>query len=156
MKIAEINESNISIAGKIHSESWKESHKKICSAKFIEKHTPAAQTDYLRNEIKLGKKLYILTDEIIHVGIVSVFKNVIENLYVLPSYQRKGYGRKLLDYAVSLCSDTPKLWVLNVNKNALAFYNKYGFKDTGKRKHLLTGVYEIEMELITKQPPIEI
>lgn len=155
MDFTEVNESNISIAGKIHSESWKESHKKFCSAKFIEKHTPTAQTEYLRNEIKSGKRLYLLTDGIMQVGIVSVFKNVIENLYVLPAYQKKGYGKRLLNYAVSLCSDTPKLWVLNVNKNALIFYTKYGFKDTGNRKHLLTGVYEIEMELITKQPLTE-
>lgn len=153
MYITEVNESNISIAGKIHSESWRESHKSFCSAKFIEKHTPAAQTDYLRTEIKTGKKVYMLTDDI-QIGIVSVFKNVIENLYILPAYHKKGYGKKLLDHAISLCNDTPKLWVLNVNKNALAFYSKNGFKDTGNKKHLLTGIYEIEMEL-QKQPLTE-
>lgn len=149
MNITEVNESNISIAGKIHSESWKYSHKSFCSERFVEKHTPAAQTDYLRNEIKLGKRLFMLSDDV-HVGIVSVFKNVIENLYVLPAYHKRGYGKKLLDYAISLCSETPRLWVLNVNKNALAFYLKNGFRDTGNKKHLMTGVYEIEMELNSK------
>lgn len=153
MYITEVNESNISIAGEIHSESWRESHKDFCSAKFIEKHTPAAQTNYLRTEIKAGKRVFMLTDDI-QIGIVSVFKNVIENMYILPAYHKKGYGKKLLDHAISLCNDTPKLWVLNVNKNALAFYLKNGFNDTGNRKHLLTGIYEIEMEL-TKQPLTE-
>lgn len=149
MNIAEVNESNLSIAGKIHSESWKHSHKSFCSKQFVEKHTPQAQTDYLRNEIKAGKQLYILSDEA-YIGIVSVFKNVIENLYVHPLYHKQGYGKKLLNYAISLCTETPKLWCLNVNKNALAFYCKNGFKSTGNKKHLMTGVYEIEMEFDSK------
>lgn len=35
MDIVKITENNIGDAGKIHSESWKESHKSFCSEGFV-------------------------------------------------------------------------------------------------------------------------
>ena len=78
MKITKVDEANITDAGRIHSESWKESHRSFCSAEFVEKHTPAAQADYLRREMNAGKSIYMLIDGY-PVGIVSVHGNFIEN-----------------------------------------------------------------------------
>ena len=145
MKITKVDEGNIADAGRIHSESWKESHRSFCSAEFVEKHTPAAQADYLRREMNTGKSIYMLIDNY-PVGIVSVYGNLIENLYVLPSEQRKGYGSQLLDYAIRHCSGTPCLWILNNNEGAYRLYSMYGFQETGRRKQLNDQLYEIEME----------
>lgn len=57
MRFVEVTELNIADAGRIHSESWKDSHRSFCSAEFVEKHTPAAQAEYLRRELALGKQL---------------------------------------------------------------------------------------------------
>ena len=146
MKITEVDEANIADAGRIHSESWKESHRSFCSAEFVEKHTPAAQADYLRREMNAGKSIYMLIDKY-PVGIVSVYGNLIENLYVLPSEQRKGYGSLLLDYAIRHCSGTPSLWILNNNGGAYRLYTKNGFKETGNRKQLNDTLYEMELSL---------
>ena len=89
MQFVAVTELHIADAGRIHSESWKESHRSFCSAEFVEKHTPAAQAEFLRREMDTGKRIYMLIDEN-PVGIVSVHGNLIENLYVLPSEQRKG------------------------------------------------------------------
>ena len=145
MKITEVDEANIADAGRIHSESWKESHRSFCSAEFVEKHTPAAQVAFLRREMNTGKIIYILIDNY-PVGIVSVYGNLIENLYVLPSEQRKGYGSLLLDYAIRHCTGTPCLWILNNNEGAYRLYSMYGFQETGRRKQLNDQLYEIEME----------
>ena len=145
MRFVEVTELNIADAGRIHSESWKESHRSFCSAEFVEKHTPAAQAEYLRREIALGKQLFMLIDKS-PVGIVSVDGSIIENLYVLPSEQRKGYGSQLLDYAIRHCSGTPCLWILNNNVGAYRLYSGYGFQETGRRKQLNDTLYEIEME----------
>ena len=59
MQIVDVTELNIADAGYIHSESWKESHKSFCSAEFVAKHTPEAQTEYLRREMADGKKIPI-------------------------------------------------------------------------------------------------
>ena len=146
MKITIVDEANIADAGRIHSESWKESHRSFCSAEFVEKHTPAAQADYLRREMNTGKSIYMLIDNY-PVGIVSVYGSLIENLYVLPSEQQKGYGSQLLDYAIRHCSGTPCLWILNNNEGAYRLYSKKGFKATGNRKQLNDTLYEMELSL---------
>ena len=145
MRFVEVTEMNIADAGHIHSESWKESHRSFCSAEFVEKHTPAAQAEYLRREIALGKQLFMLIDKS-PVGIVSVDGSIIENLYVLPSEQRKGYGSQLLDYAIRHCTGIPRLWILNRNEGAYRLYFQNGFKETGRRKQRNDTLYEIEME----------
>ena len=146
MRFVEVTELNIADAGRIHSESWKESHRSFCSAEFVEKHTPAAQVDFLRREMNTGKTIYMLIDNY-PVGIVSVYDSLIENLYVLPSEQRKGYGSQLLDYAIRHCSGTPCLWILNNNEGAYRLYTKNGFKETGNRKQLNDILYEMELSL---------
>ena len=144
MQFVEVTEQSVADAGRIHSESWRESHRRFCSAEFVEKHTPAAQADYLRREMAEGKQLYMLTDG--HpVGIVSVHGDLIENLYVLPSEQRKGYGTQLLECAIQHCVGTPSLWILNVNEGAYRLYTRNGFKETGNRKQLSDHLYEIEL-----------
>ena len=145
MKITKVDEGNIADAGRIHSESWKESHSSFCSAEFVEKHTPSAQAEYLLREMNAGKSMYMLIDKY-PVGIVSVHGSLIENLYVLPSEQRKGYGSQLLHYAIQRCSGIPCLWILNNNEGAYRLYSMYGFQETGRRKQLNDQLYEIEME----------
>ena len=62
MRIVEVTERNIADAGFVHSESWKESHRSFCSAEFVEKHSPSAQTDYLRREMNSGGHIFMLID----------------------------------------------------------------------------------------------
>ena len=144
MKFVVVTEQNIAEAGRIHSESWKESHRSFCSPEFVEKHTPEAQADYLRKEISEGKKVFMLLDDL-PVGIVSVCSNLIENLCVLPSKQRKGYGTSLLHFAIGQCAGVPRLWILNTNEGACRLYLKNGFRIIGNQKLLKKGMYEIEL-----------
>ena len=146
MQFVEVTKQNVADAGCIHSESWKESHRSFCSAEFVEKHTPIAQEEYLRREMDAGKSIYMLIDEY-PVGIVSVHGDLIENLYVLPSEQRKGYGTRLLEFAIQQCQGTPKLWILNINEGAYRLYTKHGFEEAGNRKQLNDHLYEFEMKL---------
>ena len=121
MEIVKITEINIGDAGKIHSESWKESHRSFCSEEFVARHTEEAQTEYIRSEIAKGKDFYMLIDHI-PVGIVSVCGSLIENLYVLPTEQRKGYGAMLLQYVLKQCHGIPSLWILSNNDRALTHF----------------------------------
>ena len=150
MQFVEVTEQNIADAGYIHSESWKESHRSFCSVEFVEKHTPIAQAEYLRREMDAGKSIYMLINEY-PVGIVSVHGDLIENLYVLPSKQHKGYGTRLLEFAIQKCQCTPKLWILNINEGAHRLYTKHGFKETGKRKQLNGNLYEMELVFAGKK-----
>lgn len=133
----------------IHSESWKASHKNICSAEFLAIHTPERQRDYLESQIEKGAQLYMLLNEK-PVGIVTVRGNLIENLYVLPREQNKGYGTRLLAFAMEKCVESPVLWVLSTNDRAKRFYERHGFQSIGNVVHHADGLYEEELRLNQK------
>ena len=64
----------------------------------------------------------------------SSFKEAveIEKMYVLPKYKGCGIGKKALNEVVKISLEREKkvifLDVLDTNKNAIAFYQKFGFK----------------------------
>ena len=144
--IEPVNEQNIDIAAAIHSESWKESHRAFCAPDFVELHSQEHQKEYLLEKMKAGTLLYMLFDEASgkNVGIVSLTENLIEDLYILPAEQNKGYGTKLLRFACSKCPDKPTLWILENNLNAARLYQREGFSLTGRRNNIDKGLDEIE------------
>ena len=146
--IVRVSEENLRSAAAIHAESWRDSHSALCSEAFVRQHTAMRQRQYLEQEMQDGKLLYMLVKEK-PVGIVSIKGNLIENLYVLPGEQRKGYGSELLLFAMKKCKGRPCLWVLNNNEKAQALYCKYGFHLTGKRHPLSGQLSELEMEMGT-------
>lgn len=145
--IVNIIDENIEKAAEIHSLSWKESHKDFCSKEFIDKHNVEHQKKYLQNEINEGKDVFMLVEEY-PVGIVSIKDNLIENLYVLPEEQGKGYGTKLLLFAISKCKGEAVLWILDNNVRAYNLYSKHGFIKTGKSNKLTDTLSELEMKKI--------
>ncbi len=141
--IIPVNESNLPQAAIIHSISWKESHRAFCTPDFIALHTPDRQQKYLSNKMHSGTKIYMLAEEK-PIGIVSVTNSLIEDLYILPDQQNRGYGTKLLQYAIEQCTDTPTLWILENNINAERLYLRMGFKKTGKKNAITSSLDEIE------------
>lgn len=154
--IIEVDNDNVATAAMIHSASWADSHRSFCSEDFIGLHSSAHQEAYLRNGMLGGKKVYMLiasgkpapaeTSGVGRpVGIVSVTENLIEDLYVLPDEQRKGFGTQLLMFAMRRCRVVPTLWILENNVRAYSLYSKYGFCKTGRRNRLSDSLWEIEM-----------
>lgn len=142
--IVRVTEENIQEAGRIHSISWKESHKVFCLKEFVEKHDVMHQTQYVRNEIKQGKEVYLLLKDK-PVGIVSIWNSLIENLYILPEEQGKGYGTELLLFVMKQCKEEPTLWILDNNKPAYLLYTNNGFEVTGEKHVLSETISEIEL-----------
>ncbi|MGL5415983.1 MAG: GNAT family N-acetyltransferase [Clostridium sp.] len=147
--IVEVSDKNIIKAAEIHSISWIDSHKNFCSEEFLKKHNIKNQINYLQNEIKEGKKIYILIEDY-PIGIISLYNNLIENLYILPSEQGKGYGEKLLLFIIEKCENEPRLWILSNNNRAYKFYLKYKFYKTGNIKKLSENIEEFEMKRFDK------
>lgn len=145
-RIEPVTERTLEDAAGVHAASWRESHKAICTPEFIALHTVSRQAEYLKSEMQKGKRIFLLRAKR-PIGIVSVDGNLIENLYVLPDEQRKGYGSALLEFAVSKCEGTPMLRVLNTNEKARALYLKRGFTATGGRFRYSETLYEVEMRL---------
>ena len=146
MSIIPVDKTNIMQAATIHATAWKSSHRAFCTPDFIEKHTPERQLEYLQKKINGGTKVCMLADEE-PVGIVSVTGSLIEDLYVLPEMQNRGYGTALLQFAVRQCANTPALWILENNTGAERLYRRMGFRETGRRNRIANGLDEIEMHL---------
>ena len=144
--IVSVDQSNIHDAAFIHSVSWQESHRSFCEAGFIAVHTPQHQQTYLQQKITAGSRVFMLIDPK-PIGIVSLTGSMIEDLYVLPAYQNHGYGSALLHFAVSKCTDTPTLWILENNHRAERLYRREGFRQTGRRNAITDGLDEIEFAL---------
>lgn len=144
--IIEVSKETLLDAARIHAEAWREAHMEFCSPEFVAEHTVERQAAFLQRELSCGKKLYMLMEEL-PVGIVSIHGDLIENLYILPSEQRKGYGTKLLRFAIEQCESSPTVWVLSNNIAAKRLYKKHSFGETGNRKQLRENLFEIEMRL---------
>ena len=89
-------------AAKVYMDSWKESHKDICSAEFIEKHNEEYMENFLRQKLDDGYDIFIGFEGERPVGIVGINPKDEEIclLYVSPKEQGKGFGGKLLDFAL--------------------------------------------------------
>ncbi|MBR3841885.1 MAG: GNAT family N-acetyltransferase [Christensenellaceae bacterium] len=98
MRIEPVTSQNIEKAAYVHSVSWKESHKSFCSESFVAEHTAERQKKYIEQKMNNGAEFFVLFDKEAK-GVVSVSGCMIEDLYVLPTEQRKGYGTILLRYA---------------------------------------------------------
>lgn len=142
--ITEVDAGSLPIAARVHAESWRASHRSFCSAEFVALHTPERQAAYLQSELDTGKRLFLLCAPE-PVGLVSVCGSLVENLYVLPREQRKGYGTRLLQFAMQHCTGVPTLWVLSNNRAAIQLYEKHGFRATGNQKTLRDDLFELEM-----------
>lgn len=84
-------------------------------------------------------------------------KNQLQAIYVLPEYQGKGIGYKLWEEAQKLFDPSKDTYVevATYNKNAIAFYKKLGFVETGRKftdekMKLKSGSMIPEMEMVIK------
>lgn len=71
-------------------------------------------------------QLFCLSNEQLIIGFIGVANRKIEMLFIDPKYIRKGFGEKLLKFAVNeLKAD--KVDVNEQNDTACKFYQKFGF-----------------------------
>jgi ribosomal protein S18 acetylase RimI-like enzyme len=111
---------------------------------------------------KSDDELYLVAkDEDKIVGVCYLEKdekiNQLRAIYILPDYQGRGIGTRFWNELQSFL-DTAKDVVVDVvvyNKNAIEFYNKLGFADTGERFseerfRMRNGAFMLEMRMIKR------
>jgi GNAT superfamily N-acetyltransferase len=147
--VSEVNEDNVEAAARIHSISWQKSHRNFCNEEFIAMHDVKHQKEYIVKKIADGSKFYMLMDDE-PVAVVSVTGSLIEDLYVLPELQNKGYGSQLLYYVISKIQKkglVPTLWILENNDGAERLYRRNGFVPSGNVNQITDKLDEIEFVL---------
>lgn len=120
------------IVFKTWSETYKDSIPAEIQKEFINRSYSEAML------LKRMEKTYVLVAECegIPIGFSSFTKkdedgdSELTAMYILPSHQKMGYGKKLVKYALSLLSEAQQLFVYVDERNAIgrAFYEKQGFE----------------------------
>ena len=148
MRIIPVTEENAPLAGAVHAASWQASHRHFCPEEFVLRFDARRQTEYLLEGMRRGKQVWLLEDPE-PVGLISLTETVegslIEDLYVLPRLEGRGYGGALLEAAIAQARGPVYLWILNNNVKALDYYQKRGFALSGREKPLSGSLSELEM-----------
>ena len=108
-----------------------------------------------------GQTLLVAKDGDRVVGLCRAVKksdrNQLQAIYILPEYQGKGLGGRLWGEAKKLFDSTKDTYVevATYNTNAISFYKKLGFVETGRRfsdkkMRLKSGSMIPEMEMVIK------
>lgn len=133
--------------------------------KFKDDETPEGKRKIEERKKKYGDKntrIWVAEDKDKIVGFCTASRgkecNRIEAIYVLPDYQGKGLGSLLMEKGLRWLGDKKDILVnvARYNKQAIGFYKKFGFIETGKEgildkaARLPSGKFIPEIELIKK------
>ena len=94
-------------------------------ARYIAEETIIAER--IQRAISDGGKLYSISFGR-EIGIVTINKGHIDNLYIEGQYQRNGFGTRLLEYALSIVTGEAYIDVPVSNKALVHLCNKLGLK----------------------------
>lgn len=116
------------------------------SHNFIEKDYWLENFNKVKNYYISNSDTYVYVEKEEVKGFISVFQNnYIGALYVKQQEQRKGIGRKLINYCKEKYENL-ELKVYDKNGNAIAFYMAMGFKNAGIQIDSNTGEKEYIMQ----------
>jgi len=89
-------------------------------------HTPAEDRWFFRERLFVTCQVWGAEDHTELLGIIAFREGWIDQLYVLPTAQRRGIGTDLLDVAKSKFARL-QLWTFQRNAQARRFYESRGF-----------------------------
>ena len=120
----------------------------ILAHDFIEYSFWHNKVGKLLHELSLSKA-YVYADDDHLVGFLSLKivdegKAYINELFIDPRFQRKGYGSKLLQLAKDLYTAL-ELHVYQLNTDTIKFYRDRGFRDDGRHQERETGQFKLKM-----------
>lgn len=92
---------------------------------FFKKHH---NEDKIISDIKEGI-VFLLEDNDEFVGTVTIRKNEICRMFVLPKFQHKGYGKKLMDFAENDIFKNYEEIVLDASMSAKKIYKMRGYTE---------------------------
>jgi len=150
--------------GRIHVESWNVAYRGIMPDDVIARTDLAYRTAFWAERIADPEwPVYLLEGQGQAVAFCQMIPTRdadddatrvghITSLHVLPDRRGHGYGRALMDHVLAEFQRRAfaqvTLWVLEENRSARAFYEKYGFRlDGGSRSYPRTNVPEVRYRI---------
>ena len=124
----------------LHKTDWNQICKIHDNARKIELEGSVSQEAFIalkdcyKDEELFDSTIYVGEFNDITLGFVAFDKNEITWLYVDPLYFRKGFGRKLLEFALKNTKKPARVTVLNNNFRAIDLYKSLGFEVVEEKK----------------------
>jgi ribosomal protein S18 acetylase RimI-like enzyme len=153
-----------SAVGHIHVESWKVAYRGIMPDDVIARTDLAYRTQFWAERLADREwPVFLLEENGRSIAFCQLVASPdpdddptrvghITSIHVLPDLRSRGHGRALMDHAVGEFRKRGfvalTLWVLEENRSARRFYERYGFKlDGGTRCYPKTNVPEVRYRL---------
>ena len=139
MKIRALNRNELMIVHEIAHLTWPDTFKEILSKDQIEYMLNwMYNLNLLENQVDQGHLFFVAEHEGKPAGFIGIEPNhpekgitKIHKIYILPSMQGMGIGKKLIDHVIDLSVQSNiSALLLNVNRfnNAVHFYKSQGFE----------------------------
>jgi ribosomal protein S18 acetylase RimI-like enzyme len=169
MTIRRASSADAATVARIHVESWNVAYRGIMPDDVIARTDLAYRTQFWAARIAdLDWPVFVIEEE----GKCLAFCQMIPSrdsdddatkvghitsLHVLPHLRGRGYGRVLMDHVLAEFQRrgfaAVTLWVLEENRDARRFYEKYGFHlDGGARRYPKTNVPEVRYRIRLSNP----
>ena len=134
-QIKKYDPANFDSVSRILEEEIQNSHK-FLSKEELKDYIEDTKQELLFINPQYITKIWNIYEDTKIVGFTSVretsTETIIVSIYVLSAYQKKGYGKKLLNKILSECKAPYSLAVYEENRDAYRFYENFGFKVTKK------------------------
>ena len=164
--IRECKENDIDTLIKIGRETYYETFKNCCSPQIMNEYLEEAfsKTSIISEFENVYSTFFFVYDNKNLAGYFKINTNTaqtdlinengleIERIYVEKEYQKKGIGKIIIEFGIEKTKEYKKdfIWlgVWKKNANAIAFYEKIGFKISGT--HIFTMSDEEQIDYIMK------
>lgn len=113
---------------------------------FLTQEFLALERDNIPNLYLPNAETWVFEDEGRFVGFVALLGNEVGAIFVHPSHQRRGVGRRLMDKAKELRGELV-VEVFKANTIGRAFYARYGFETIAEKVHEQTGFDLLRLRL---------
>jgi RimJ/RimL family protein N-acetyltransferase len=143
-----------------HTASWRSAYKGIVPDEYLDNISIEERNKKNKKQLQEFKNVsfYNATYENKIIGLLAIHKSRDEDkpnageiggIYLIEEFWGKGYGRKMMDFAITAlknmgCNEII-LWVLEDNARARRFYEKCGFSFDGTKKEIIIGKPLIEV-----------
>lgn len=151
-------ESDDEIRGKayVHWKAWQEAYPGIVDQAYLDAFTLEKCTDIA---FRWPDNLLVAKDGETVIGFVGYGRcsdgalpetGEVFAIYILQEYYGQKVGYALMSAAIEKLSDYKRIavWVLEGNRRAIRFYEKYGFRFDGTRQEIQLGTANTEVRMI--------
>lgn len=169
MKIRRATPADAEAVGRIHVESWNVAYRGLMPDEVIAKTDLAYRTKFWAERIADPDwPVFVIDKGGESVAFCQMVPSKdsdqdptrvgqITSLHVLPHLRGRGHGRALVDHVIAEFRRRGfaelTLWVLEENRDARRFYEKYGFRqDGGTRRYPKTQVPEVRYRIRVSNP----